>query len=160
MSYDSRAVANKILDIADQKCISLTMMQLIKLVYISHGWWLSLSDGQALTSDEVQAWQYGPVYPAVYRSFRHNGSRVIRDRAVAPVTGLKIESDFSDDMVTLMDQVVDSYGQLHAFQLSDMTHQPGTPWETASATGGNYARIWDSSIKEHFDELRQTSTAA
>ena len=37
----------------------ITTMQLLKLVYIAHGWMLGLYD-KPLISDEVEAWQYGP----------------------------------------------------------------------------------------------------
>lgn len=158
MTYDSRAVANKVLDIAAGQGNSLTMMQVIKLVYIAHGWWLSFSGGQPLTSDTPQAWQYGPVYPNLYQAFRSNGSRPVRKKALDPITGLEFQGDFSNEVGSMLEQVVGSYGDMHAFQLSDMTHQPGTPWEQASRDG-YYAPISNYVIKEHFDDLRRQRSA-
>lgn len=154
-SFDSRAVANKILDIAKGKEIKLTMMQLLKLVYIAHGWWLTFSDGKPLTSDSPQAWQYGPVHPAVYNAFRRNGSAHIQHKATDPDTGLEFIGEFNSDIIRVLDQVVESYGKLHAFRLSDMTHQMGTPWDQASKQWGNYAPISNAIIKDHFDDIRQ-----
>lgn len=153
--YDSRAVANRILEIADQKGLRLTMMQLQKLVYIAHGWWLTFSDGCPLTSDEPQAWQYGPVYKSLYNAFRGSGSQPILQKAKDPITGFEFKSEMSGDVNSLLEQVVESYGRFHAFQLSDMTHQNGTPWDQATKRHGYYARISNEVIKEHFDGLRQ-----
>ena len=47
----------------------ITTMQLLKLVYIAHGWMLGLYD-KPLISDEVEAWQYGPVIPKFIDSTR------------------------------------------------------------------------------------------
>lgn len=154
---DSRAVANRILEIAESKDITLTMMQLQKLVYIAHGWWLAFSN-TPLTKDSPEAWQYGPVYRSVYNSFRGSGSQPIRRRASDPITGLLFSGEFSSDADGLLDQIVDSYGKMHAFQLSDITHQENTPWSKASSESGYYATISNSMIKEHFDDLRKERT--
>ena len=153
--YDSRYIANRILDIASEKGKSLTMMQLQKLVYIAHGWWLTFSNGNPLTSDTPQAWQYGPVYQSVYNAFRGSGSRPIVTKATDPITGMEMSADITDDVTGLLRQIVDSYGDFHAYQLSDMTHQPNTPWSIASKQFGYYAPISNTLIKEHFDELRR-----
>jgi len=47
-------------------------MQLIKLVYIAHGWTLGLYN-QPLIGKQVEAWTYGPVIPSVYHDFKHYG---------------------------------------------------------------------------------------
>lgn len=156
--FDSRVIANRILEIADSKNIDLTMMQLLKLVYIAHGWWLTYSNGEPLTSDKPQAWQYGPVYPAVYKSFRHFGPQHITQRARDIETGFEYSSTLPNDIDTVLDSVVESYGRMHAYRLSDMTHQTGTPWDQATKQWGNYAPIADASIKDHFDGLRRERT--
>src|SRR5699024_341384 len=72
--HDSKVVANRFLKLAQEAGDTLTPMQLLKLVYIAHGWMLGLN-GRPLIRDDVQAWQYGPVIPRLYnavRSFRHH----------------------------------------------------------------------------------------
>ena len=68
--YDSGTVANHFLRLARQQGKSLTPMQLLKLVYIAHGWSLGLY-GLPLVRDEIQAWQYGPVIPNLYNRIRN-----------------------------------------------------------------------------------------
>lgn len=40
--HDSRAVANRLIEMADERGISLTIVHLVKLVYFAHGWHLGL----------------------------------------------------------------------------------------------------------------------
>lgn len=160
--FDSRAVANKILELAERHNKNLTMMQLIKLVYIAHGWWLKASNGEPLTLDTAEAWQYGPVNRNVYQSFRSFGSRLIPVgfRASDPATGFPYSGEFSEEQERMIDSVVSNYGHIHAYALSDMTHQPGTPWSVATESNGYYAPIPNELIHSHFNEIYKQRTAS
>lgn len=158
--YDSRAVANRILDIASELGLKLTVMQLLKLVYLAHGWWLTFSGGQPLTTTAPQAWQYGPVHPEVYRAFRHYGRNPIEGRAINRVTGYPYQDNFSQDVDHMLRQVVSSYGKHHAFSLSDMMHRPGTPWSITNERHGDYSPIPNDLIRQHFDKLRNERSTA
>ena len=156
MSHSSLAVANKILQVAEEKGIPLTIMQLIKLVYIAHGWTLALLD-KPLVSDRVEAWQHGPVYPAVYNEFRGSGWMPISRTARDPDTGVEISSAFSEDEESILGQVVGSYGKFHAFDLSARTHRQGTPWfQTFDGGRGKFSVIKNELIKSHFDAMNAT----
>ena len=65
--HDSNKIANEFLRLAKESGQSLTPMQLLKLVFIAHGWMLGLY-GEPLISDDVQAWKYGPVIPDLYQT--------------------------------------------------------------------------------------------
>jgi uncharacterized phage-associated protein len=147
-----RAVANSILDAAQRKGLRLTLMQLIKLVYLAHGWALALL-GRPLIKHSVQAWQYGPVIPNVYKSFSGFGSSPISARAVDKQTGTIYATTLDEDEQEIIDSVVDSYGRMHAFQLSEMMHKPGTPWSVTFEASGAYSEVPQSLIKHHFEEL-------
>jgi uncharacterized phage-associated protein len=154
MVHSSLSVANKMLEIAGGKKIPLTIMQLIKLVYISHGWSLALLN-KPLVSDRVEAWQHGPVYPAIYNEFRGSGWQPINRTAKDKASGIEISSNFDADEVSIMSKVIDSYGKFHAFELSARTHQAGTPWFQVYDEGrGKFAEIGNDLIKTHFDELK------
>jgi uncharacterized phage-associated protein len=77
------AVANAVLDEARDQGKSLTIMQLLKLVYIAHGWSLALLN-VPLVNEEPEAWQHGPVFPSIYREFRRFGSQPIQGSAMGP----------------------------------------------------------------------------
>ncbi|MAS45433.1 MAG: hypothetical protein CML46_19355 [Rhodobacteraceae bacterium] len=159
MTHDPRSVANKILDIADKSGKQLTIMQLLKLVYLANGWWLSFKN-EPFTKTEAQAWQYGPVHPEVYNAFKGSGNSVIRTRATSKATGLEYRDEFAPDEVDMLKAVVDSYGDHHAFALSNIMHRPGTPWTLTVERDGLYRPIPNSLVKEHFDELRRSRSAA
>jgi uncharacterized phage-associated protein len=154
-AHDPRAIANKILEICKADGRSVTLMQLIKLVYLADGWSMALRDAP-LSKLPPQAWQYGPVYPTVYKAFKRFGTRPVTEAAADNASGIEIVEEFSTDELALIRQVVDSYGKFHAFRLSEIMHQPGTPWTTTVEKSGNYAEIPIDVIANHFRSLRET----
>lgn len=149
---DSRAVANKILEIARAKGISLTIMQLVKLMYFAQGWALAFF-GKPLTKHDVRAWQYGPVYPLVYKAYRGAGARALSEPVLNAETGDAYTSDYSDDELKLLDWVVDKYGRMHAFRLSELSHAPDGPWKKTVDDEGYFAEIPEDLLKAHFDQF-------
>ena len=151
-AHDPRAIANKILSMRESTGLPVTMMQLIKLVYIADGWSLALL-GQPLAKHNPQAWQYGPVYPVLYTALRKFGSQPVTSPVLLKGTEVPFSEEFSEDEEKILRQVVDSYGKLSAFKLSDLTHRPGTPWSKAMETG-IYSEISTMEMAKHFEELR------
>jgi len=105
-----------------------------------------------LFSNRIEAWQYGPVIPEVYNAFRTQGINVS-----GPVSAPTKEITPEDE--SLLEQVYTIYGSLSAFQLSNLTHVPGGPWDIATKTGGNYALIHDDLIKQHYKVKRVEANA-
>jgi uncharacterized phage-associated protein len=151
--HDPRALANAILAKAATRGLSLTLMQILKLVYLSHGWSLAMLN-RPLSKVPAQAWQYGPVHPQVYSAFKQFGSGPITGPARSRQTGEVYAEELAQDESELIDAVLDTYGHFHAFQLSNMMHKPGTPWAHIFAGGsGAYNDIPDELIKNHYDGL-------
>src|SRR3954465_5914060 len=78
--FDARSVANLMLNEADRVGISITNLALQKLLYFAHGIFL-IENKRPLVSGYFEAWQYGPVHPAVYKAFQSAGSNPIPFRA-------------------------------------------------------------------------------
>ena len=122
-------------------------MQLLKLVYIAHGWMLGLY-GRPLICDEIQAWQYGPVIPKLYNAVRKFRS--------GPVTGPLPTSNNSalsaeeDDVVK---QVYKIYGELSGPALSRLTHAKDTPWALTYVPDSFGIVIADDLIQDHYAML-------
>ena len=121
-------VAYKFLQFADEELCSLTPMQLQKLVYIAHGWSLGILD-RPLIADTVNAWKYGPVIDSVYHHFKNFRA--------APVTFSNelvqhyvTDAGFCSTDEDLIRSVWGAYKGMTGPRLSDLTHQPGTPWYT------------------------------
>ena len=146
----SIAVANYLLEKAKAEGKNLTPLQLIKLVYLCHGWHLAFDRGPLLV-DPPLAWRDGPIVPSMYYALRHFGN--------TPVKG-PIEEGYgpivmpNTSQTQVIDAVFDAYKHMSASALSALTHQPNTPWDKVwSAKGGN-AVIPDELIEPHFKEMR------
>ncbi len=155
MPYSPIKLANHILSRARQKGHEVTPLQLMKLVYIAHGWSLHYLDAP-LSSENAKAWQYGPVMPSLYQA--------VRQYRANPITDVLTEG--SDDQVlsenasNLLDVVYDTYGQYTGIQLSNLTHLPGTPWSQTWEREGQNSTIPNDLIKSHYRKLAEDRRAA
>ena len=150
--YDARQIANWFVQRAAQDGKRLTIMQLLKLVYISHGWHLEMRRSP-LFVNKIEAWKFGPVIPDVYNAFRPQGIEV---RQTVPVSQFPIASHDAH----LLEQIYGSYGQMPAERLSDLTHEPGGPWDQATKRWGYFAPIPNELILPHYQSKRQQSLAS
>lgn len=146
--YDSRVVANRFLELAQERNDTLTPMQVLKLVFIAHGWTLGLL-GRPLIRDEVEAWQYGPVIPALYRAVSRFRSQPVEGPLPAPNQALPI------DERGIVDQVYDIYGQRSGPALSRLTHLPNSPWSLTYKPGSFGLVISNDLIEDHYARLAQ-----
>lgn len=145
--YDARQIANWFVLRAQKDGKNLSIMQLLKLVYIAHGWHLETQNAP-LFGNRIEAWQYGPVIPDVYNAFRKQGISIGTTSNSVPT----LTADPAD--AALLEEIWDIYGKLPAFRLSDMTHVLGGPWDIATKAGGYYAQIPDILIQQHYEQLR------
>lgn len=144
--HDSRFVANRFLELADRANDTLSPMQLLKLVYIAHGWMLGLH-GRPLIRDEVHAWQYGPVIPRLYNVTRKFKSQPVQ--GPLPAAAEELTADES----AVVDRVYALYGNLTGPALSRITHAVGTPWEVTYRPGEFGMVISNDIIEDHYRKL-------
>jgi len=141
----STVVANELLGLARNENRGLTPLKLVKLVYLCEGWSLALRD-KSIIREEVEAWQYGPVIPELYAK--------IRQFKATPVTDLECAGGaVNADQKDLIKSVYDAYKHLTGMQLSDLTHQSGTPWSKTWDKKDRKQVIATSLIQDHFKEL-------
>jgi uncharacterized phage-associated protein len=162
MPYPAKAVANEFIMISKARNNLFTPMKLQKLVYFAHGWCLALTD-KPLISGRIEAWQYGPVIPAIYHEFKGLGNGLIE----SPVTEIRYAgsgkfcrhvlslNDYPDDEERLhakeiIVKVFEIYGGYSAVKLSNATHMDGTPWQQVYKDGVRSAVIPDEKIETYF----------
>lgn len=155
--YDPRSVANLLLDEADGLNIPIKHIALQKLLYFAHGLKL-IRTRTPLLSGYFEAWQYGPVHPAVYKIFKRCGANTINIRAQKTdiLTGEKLPLDVIEDSDTklLIQSILNSYGNMSTRSLVDLSHTVNSPWAytvdkaRTSATLG--LRITDDVILDRF----------
>ena len=157
--YDALAVANHFLELAGRDDRKIDPMKIQKLVYFAHGWHLALVD-EPLIRERIEAWDYGPVIPVLYQSFRKFGSSPITEKGVElkiqggsvvmvrPKIGDPCNSGDDDYAKALLENVWETYKDYSALQLSSLTHRPESPWQIARTDGAR--AISDELIKSHF----------
>ncbi|GFZ79629.1 MULTISPECIES: Panacea domain-containing protein [Sphingobium] len=142
--YDARAIANFMLDYADERRVALTNMAVLKHIYFAHGWHLAAC-GKPLISNRIEAWQYGPVIRAVYDCFKEFDARPITSRAYLTdwETGevVAARADFGVDTIALLKATLDYYSGFGAYELSELTHMPGGPWDQVWNAGDGKVRL-------------------
>ena len=127
--------------------IPTTPLHIVKLVYLCHGWMLGLK-GRPLINEPIVVGQHGPVIENVYDKFKAFGSE--------PIFGIK-PSDHSADLDPEQSFVVEFvhhvYDEFKDTDLSEMTHEDGTPWSEAHETAGIGTTIPEDAIKHHYEEM-------
>lgn len=146
--YDARKIANWFVLRAQRDGKELSIMQILKLVYIAHGWHLEMR-GTPLFHNKIEAWRHGPVIPDVYHAFRSQGISISQ-----PVNGFPTD-DFPPEYEEFMEQIYTLYGSMGAFKLSEVTHESGGPWEMATKSRGLFAPISNEIIRAHYIDKRK-----
>lgn len=151
---DSLVVADRFLALARERGDALTPMQLLKLVYIAHGWTLGLY-GRPLVSDEIQAWQYGPVIPRLY-----NAVRRFRSQPVEGPLATGGHEELDEQERSIVDQVYAIYGRMSGPALSRLTHAAGSPWAQTYVPGEFGMVIPNDIIEDHYQRLAAAGQTA
>ena len=158
MAYSAIRIANRILDISEEYGDALTPIQLIKLAYISHGFSLAALD-RPLFFEPIEAWKYGPVVPKIYEQTKKFGRNPIMGRLDLPVLVEKVKklpTTITDQDEALLRSVISRYGSLNGIQLSNLTHQPDTPWDHFYDPANTNPKISDEAIKQHYRGLLES----
>jgi len=147
MAHTALQVADQFTRLASQDSKAFTQMQLLKLVYIAHGWMLAVYN-EPLIYEEVQAWKFGPVIPSLYQDLKIYGSNPIVNFI------LQYPTDFNTRERQVIQFTYDSYGEFSAYQLSDITHAAGTPWSETYGKGAGWAELIPNTvIQDHYKVL-------
>ncbi len=145
--YDVLNVADSILKIAKAKEKTLTPMQLVKLVYIAHGWSLARNN-RGLFKNRIEAWLYGPVIPDLYHATKIYGKNPIPLDKIGDSEDIMLPEDRE-----LIEKVFNKYGDLSGIRLSYLTHQSGSPWEKMYEPNTYNIKIPNDLIQSHYKEM-------
>lgn len=146
----SITVANQFIRLAKQDGKYLTPMQLLKLVYIAHGWSYGFFN-EPLIDDDIEAWKYGPVIPALYQAIKKYGNTAITQDISYP--WFKSEDSLSENNAKVINFVYKKYGHFDGIQLSMLTHEQGTPWSEVFNPLSWGDKIPNSIIHTHYKRL-------
>ncbi|GGB84129.1 hypothetical protein GCM10007424_25180 [Flavobacterium suaedae] len=144
--YNPVTIANYFIK-KHQEDEKLTPMKLIKLTYIAYGWYLAISKGDALVSEEPEAWDLGPVMPTLYHTLKKYGG----NKVIEPISYTRANADMITDIdAKFLDMIWDKYGDYSGIELSAITHTKGSPWEDTYPKGHNL-KIPKDLIQKHYE---------
>lgn len=131
----------------------ITQMKVQKMVFLAHGYHIA-KFGTPLVEDIFQAWQFGPVIPSIYRTYRAYGSKPISDLSKI----INKPTDF--ELICLDENAKESIEftwligkRLSAEVLSTWTHTEGSPWSQVYNAKQLSIPIPNDSIKAYFDKI-------
>ncbi len=126
--------------ILQQLDTSVSTMKLQKLCFLAQGWNLGFLNRQLFTED-FEAWAKGPVAYALFD--RHRGKYTVGSWSGTP------DALDSQERI-IVDAVLRNYGALTGLQLSEITHEVGSPWaRTRIAEGVRDGQSSNSTIPKH-----------
>jgi uncharacterized phage-associated protein len=163
MPYPANAIANEFLELAKGEGKQLTQMQLQKLVYFAYGWYMAIT-GKRLIDERIEAWEWGPVIPSIYREFNRFGSAPITEPAQEVMfregklgffpAGMRSDAPQADALaLQVIKRVWEIYGKYSGSQLSNMTHVADSPWSKTPNREIKGTDIDDHLILEYFRNL-------
>lgn len=123
--------------------ISVDNLKLQKLTYYAQAVHLVLNDRLPLFDDEIEAWQYGPVIPAIYHQYKSFGFDAIpRVGGMAFLSATEIEA---------VDLALGYYGNMSGVELIGRTHQE-SPWKNVYDPSKKHIIISKESIYDFYRE--------
>jgi uncharacterized phage-associated protein len=120
----------------------ISNLKLQKLLYYAQAWHLALYD-KPLFQEKIEAWIHGPAVKSVYRVFK--------DWSWKPITARPTKPDLPKRVTKHLDEVMEVYGGLSAFDLERLTHSE-KPWQKAR---GNTPKDESSSAIISHDDMRK-----
>ncbi len=162
IGHNPIAIANYFIGLSDN---GLTLMQLLKLSYISHGFTLALLD-KPLADEYAEAWKFGPVFPSIYHEFKYEKPGLIKNKAqkanMVNNTLEDVSSHFDEDEKIIMDFTHKEFGNLDGWELSAITHAEDAPWYKAWEAGKHIRgfSISNDEIKKYYKGLTKNKQSS
>jgi uncharacterized phage-associated protein len=126
-------------------------MQVMKLTYICHGFFLA-KDLDVINETPL-TWIHGPIYPSIALWLsRNKGEKVSKSPyPCEQATVDQIEKGLGKDII---DMVLNHYGSWTGKQLSKWTHRPNGPWERELFRSGRIDSLLNlNEMKNYFRSL-------
>jgi uncharacterized phage-associated protein len=108
-------------------------LKLQKLVYYVEAWHLAIFE-ESIIDDRFKAWMHGPVSTKVWHAFKDESSPLMKDisisRKAAGTIISKVDKSLNREQLSLIDNVLEEYGELSGYDLEGLTHHEA-PWREA-----------------------------
>jgi len=133
------------------KSLPVDNLKLQKLLYYSQAVYLVLHDKTPLFEEDIEAWDYGPVVPPVYREYKQYALETIPPPQIDESTSLNLEE------MKAVDMALACFGVMSGPALISQTHYEA-PWKNAYRPGRPSMKISIDSMYKYFKECLDFST--
>lgn len=124
-------VANKIIELCNNKQIEVNHLKLQKLLYFVQDAYFK-KYGELLFDTPMHAWNYGPVEIGLYKLFS-----LYKDHPIPTDNVYQISTDaLNDKQIEIIKNIVDESAKKDPWELVKKTHIPGDRWDVAKNTKG------------------------
>ncbi len=125
--YSAMQIAHYIIDLCNRVGRPVSNLEIQKILYFLQVYYMRVHDGAALFTDDIYAWTYGPVVPEVYYTYNGYGGSIIRNSYDV--------SDIAENDSRDLRDVILRLEQKGPWNLVDMSHAKGGPWDTVYRNG-------------------------
>lgn len=141
--YDVQDVAEYVITYSEEKDYGISNLKLQKILYLIQAYSL-IQTKKPCFSEDIEAWDFGPVIPEVYRKYKQFGSTDIQVRCWNLE---EIQKGFEKEDRKRIEAVIDKFADFSAADLTILT-QNQTPWNEAFSKKEKVIRCED--ILEYF----------
>ncbi len=139
--YDAIEIAKYIIFYCYNNGYPISNLKLQKLLYFAQAKFL-VDANKSCFDNQIEAWDYGPVVPDVYRKYRIYGGLNI-----PYIDSNNRSNNISDEDKGYLDDILKDASKCSASKLVNITHQQ-SPWIDARKTGSKV--ITNKAIKDFF----------
>lgn len=139
MKYSALDIAKYVINHEHKNSREISNLRLQKLLYFVQAKCL-VDKGEPCFEDDLEAWDYGPVVPAVYYKYSKFHSK--------PIVEIELCTDIVNDIMDIINCVLDFFRNITTFELVQITHSQ-SPWIEARQKGSK-SIISKDSIRNYF----------
>ncbi len=140
--YSAIDIAKYIIQYCRKHAYYISNLKLQKILYFVQAQFL-VETGKPCFYEDIEAWDFGPVVPAVYHEYKYFGSSSIIDENPPTVCFTKIEKE-------LMNAIIEECSNYSASDLVELTHDQ-SPWKDAYQKYHNNV-ISNDAIRRFFED--------
>lgn len=159
-TYPVRDVSHYIIVYSNKKDYGVSNLKLQKLLYFVQAFFL-INDCPPCFDEKIEAWDFGPVVPEIYREYKRYGGMDIPTidyyvkfdkKNIWNTERIYYEDIISDDDKEMIQAVVDKFAHCSATFLVNLTHNQD-PWINAYVNGQRN-EITKEDIKRYFEQKK------
>ena len=124
--YDVQDVAEYVITYSEVKDYGISNLKLQKILYLIQAYSL-IHTKKPCFSEDIEAWDFGPVIPEVYRKYKQFGSTDIQIRFRRLE---EVQKGFEKEDRKRIEEIVDRFADFSAADLTILT-QNQAPWNEA-----------------------------